>query len=252
MTQTSQDVDFDEEEDLTDLETDIEYIKDQAERAANGEAAIVCYGEEAFYITAEEKETLLTETCKIAKQNNIYMAVPIEVDPPEDSDEEKALDEMYLFSNAGEIIGHYIKTNLMPELEDQDYVKGDNDILFREISYGEDQAFNASFVLCYDVDLQLYPTLCSNDTEVLFVPSWGWDINNPYHTNVMRIRAIELGVPIVNPSISVKSATVDWMGQTIAVSDADTTGFDYVTFADVPISHNHSGTIYKALAPYIM
>ena len=67
----------------------------------------------------------------------------------------------------------------------------------------------------------------------------------------MRIRAIELGMPIVNPSVSVKSATVDWLGQTIAVSDAQATGFDHVTFADVPITRSHYGTIYKALAPYI-
>ncbi len=171
MTQTSQTVDFDEEEDLTDLKTDIEYIKNQAQRAANGEAAIVCFGEEAFYIRAEEKDTLLKEACEIAKKNHIHLAVPVEVDPPEDSDEEKELNEMYLISNEGDIIGHYIKANLIPAFEDANFVKGDNEILFRQLDYGEDKTFNASFILCYDVDLQLYPTFCNNETDILFVPS---------------------------------------------------------------------------------
>lgn len=248
MALTPQDCDFTEEDDAVSYTQDLQYVQNSVENAAKADAKILCFGEESICLATSERDQFLRDVCDITKKNNIYVVLCAEVVDDTGVNDGLSENTLYVISNYGEIVGKYDKAMLIPVLESENFVKGDLKPLFLEIPYAEGKTFGASFAICFDSDNEQYISTIDDNTNILFVPSWTWDFFDPYHTDVQRYRAIENGISVVNPSICEKSTAIDWLGQTVAVSDQKVTGINHVTIADVPIDNDTTKSVYHYLA----
>lgn len=124
----------------------------------------------------------------------------------------------------------YVKSHLVPFMEDTLYEQGDGTIYVSHTPYG-----NISSTICYDSD---YPSFTQSvgatDADILIVSAWDWDAIIGYHSQSSSFRAIENGVSMVKSTNCGSTIAVDYNGKTLNMSDTFTTDSGKVLVADVP------------------
>lgn len=248
MSTTSQECDFTFEGDFASTEVDTKYVYSCMEEAASCKASIICFGEECVYLDDVDVDAFVTSVCKKAAELNIYVILPMEVGDTDNDVEGLGMNLFFFINDKGEVEGIYEKSMLIPIMEEPDYVPGNGEVYYNEVQFANGKTLGISGVICFDADHELFVSSMNDNTDILFVPSWTWGYVDPAHTDVMRLRAVENGVSLVNPSCCAKSAAVDWQGNTIALSDQNVTGIQHVTIADVPYKYNNSKTIYHYIS----
>lgn len=173
------------------------------EAAENG-VQILCFPESFLpgypgmgYTAEDQKADRLQEArdqaCRIAKENNINLIVPM--DWHEDG---KFLNLAFVISSTGEILGAQTKNQLDPS-EDNTWSPGTNRHVF------EVEGLRFGIVICHEgfrypelvrwaarqgAQLVFHPHFAGSDTEGREIKTWG-DPASPYYEKAMMMRALE-------------------------------------------------------------
>lgn len=220
-----------------------EYLISEIKRAAGGDADVACWNEEAFAIDDSEEADFLNIAKEMAAEYDMTMVLPYEIADTDNSEEGLSVNKLVIITAEGETV-EYIKTKLVPVIEDAYYVRGTGQI---PTMVTEDAVISA--IICFDDSYVSYvhglgaetdPEF--ENTEILFVPSWDWSSVDKAHTNATEFRAIENGVSVVKPTYDGITTAVDYQGHVIDKFHTDETGYDTVQFADIPV--DSAETIY--------
>ena len=230
------------------VEEHIESMRKSITKAATGHADIIVFNEEAFAVVNTDLDILLSEAKKYAKENNIFIILPIEIE----YEEENKLSEncLYIIDNNGKELYKYIKTRLVPLFEDKEYVAGDGDVPNLTVKLPSGKKIKFATVICMDSNFTWFiRNKVDNDTELLIVPSWDWKPIDRFHNNWTIFRSIENGFTLVRSTYDGYSAVFEPYGQVYGLSHTDYSGFENVIIYETPVKSRF--TIYKYIGPII-
>ena len=205
-------------------------------REAKAGARVIVWDEMAGISLPElgiDEATLIARAQDVARQNAIYLAIPIGVvyldGTPHDN-------KLLLIDPTGAVVmehfkyGGAITENIRP---------GDGILQSVQTPFGV-----LSGVVCYDMD---YPAIIQqagqNGTGLMLVPSRDWIEIDPLHSHMAAFRAIENGMSVVRQTDLGLSLAVDAYGRVLAQTDFFSST-DRTMVAQVPVKH--VATIYTA------
>jgi apolipoprotein N-acyltransferase len=181
---------------------------------ARGGAEIVVWPEGGLIAFGEARQhELLQRARELAREEGVYLGVTLALIPDDrqELNENKAL----LISPEGEMVGEYFKTHLVPHLEEPVTRAGDGTIDTVETPYGK-----LATVICYDADHPRYiAQLKDRDVALLLVPSGDWPAIKHLHAAMARLRAVEVGIPMVRPANHGLTQIVSARGRVLAEMD---------------------------------
>lgn len=183
---------------------------DQTVQAARDGAEIVLWPEQAGFGLEEDVLALLEQGQAIAREEGIYLAMPVFVIFP---DPNRLLEnKLFIADPNGEIVIAHVKYggNAI-----EGTLPGDGTLQTVETPYG-----TLSGIICWDTDYQWVVTQTGrNDVDILLSPSLVWREMGPMHAAMATFRAVENGVTIVRQEDQGLSLAVDSYGRTIATAD---------------------------------
>jgi apolipoprotein N-acyltransferase len=209
------------------------------EIAASSGAKIV-FGRETIISLPKEKENdFIEKVKKVAIRDNIYIGIPINVIPEENSNENPE-NKITWISPTREILFTYHKAK--PTYPGEcDY--GDGIIKFFNSPFGR-----IGSAICFDMD---FPSLIKQtgkmNIDIMLVPGSDWDEISPYHSYVASIRGIENGFNMVRSVFKGFSASFNYKGQLISSNDFFKTN-EVILYSDVPLEGQK--TVYSFLGDY--
>jgi apolipoprotein N-acyltransferase len=196
---------------------------DGTSREAQAGAKIVLWPEMAVQVAAEDEPALLARAQEVAREEGIYLAMPLMTVFEENRPSQNKL---LVFDPAGEIVlEHYKYGGSMIE----GFQPGDGVLHTVETPYG-----TLSGLICWDTDIPgTVRQAGSNGTDILLSPSLEYRAVDPIHAQMAVFRAIENGVSIVRQADNGLSIVTDPYGRTLAAMDHFTAS-EWVMVAQVP------------------
>jgi apolipoprotein N-acyltransferase len=199
----------------------------QTVREAEAGAQVIVWPEANAPVLATNEASYIAQAQEIARQNEIYLFLPLAVSDPENMlwIENKFL----LIDPSGAIVIEH-------------YKYGGAIIETTRVGDGTLQTVDAPFgvlsgVICYDLD---YPAVIQqagrNGTGLMVVPSKDWFEIDPVHTHMAVFRAIENGMSLVRQTDTGLSIAVDAYGRVLAQTDFFG-ATDRTMVAQVPVRH---------------
>jgi len=206
------------------------YFTATASEAQAG-ARVVLWPEVAG-VTSEKYGTgeslLVANAREIARQYEIYLALPIYVDPLEATLPYE--NKLVLIDPTGKIVMEHFKYG--GAIMEGYRVQGDKVLRTVDTPFGV-----LSGVICYDMD---YPAVIQqsgqNGTGLMLAPSRDWFSIDPIHSHMAVFRAIENGMSLVRQVDRGLSIAVDPYGRVLAQTDYYSTT-DRTMVAQVPVKH---------------
>ncbi len=227
-----------------DYEENADYLKRTVREAAEGGARLIAYAEEAFVVEGDERERLIKEAKAVAAENNIYILLSLDY-----YDDRKLGENLAVFiDNNGDYISDYVKTNLIPVVEDDDYAAGDGIIPADHVKIdGRDMVI--SYTICYDATFSDYLLTMDSETDLFINPSWDWKEIVDLNYRMQGISAIQCGVVLFKPTVDGWSVVTDPYGK---VSFKESTlGTDYEEVHFVPVVTGRISTVYQKIYKYV-
>lgn len=229
------------------MTTNIDSLVEQAnqgflrncEIAASSGAKIVFGRENIISLPKEKENGFIEKVKKVAIRDSIYIGIPINVIPGENSNENPE-NKITWISPTGESLFTYHKA--IPTYPGEcDY--GDGIIKYFDSPYGR-----IGSAICFDMD---FPTLIKQsgkmDIDIMLVPGSDWEEISPYHTYVASTRSIENGFNMVRSTLKGLSASFDYKGQLISSNDFFKTN-EVILYSDVPVKGRK--TVYSFLGDF--
>ncbi len=237
------------------VEQSIESMKKSVTDAAKSKAEIIAFNEEAFTLKDNDLNKMYEEIKKSAKENNIYILIPLEVEDTDDSEGGKTENGLYLFDNNGNEVFKYIKTKLVVGYETSTYIKGNGTVPNKTIELPSGQKLKLSSLICMDAN---YPDFVRNkidkDTELVIIPSWDWKEIDDFHNRWILLRSIENGFTTIRATYDGYSACIDPFGKITSITHTNNTGFENAVVYDsliknTPTFYSYFGFIIDWLYP---
>lgn len=229
------------------LEPNVEYLTKAIEKAERQAVQLLCFPEECFYVYEEYREAFIQEAQKLAKDHRMYLLLSVESDDPED-DTVPGTNESVLISDQGEILQEYLKSMLIPVVEEPYYRSG-NGVLPRAKICVENRELTVSYAICFDGDFASYVRKIPDDIDLFIDVSWDWDEVAQLHYRIIGLRAVENGLTVVKPTIDGYTTVTDYLGNIHSKTHTDESGYEDVYLVKVPIAK--SNTIYHRFGHYI-
>ena len=189
-----------------DQNENIKYLGRTVKEASAGGAKLIAYAEEAFIVSHKEEEYLLEYAEELAKENDIYILICLDVS----SDDDNYLNKAVLISNEGEYLSNYLKTNLIPVVEDE-YTAGNGVIPCNQVTI-DGQECMVSYTICYDATFSEYLLDMDDRTNLFINPSWDWEEIVDLNYRMQGMSAIENGVALFKPTVDGWSIVTDPYG----------------------------------------
>jgi apolipoprotein N-acyltransferase len=198
---------------------------------------------------ASDEAALIARAQDVARQNGIYLAIPLftfysdtERDPGQQVE-----NKLLLFDPAGAVVIEHVKYG--GHIMETYRIQGDGQLQTVDTPFGV-----LSGVICYDLD---YPTVIQQTgrkgTGLLLVPSKDWFEIDPVHSHMAVFRAIENGMSLVRQTNGGLSIAVDPYGRVLAQTDffgaTDRTMVAQVPVKDVTTIYALGGRWLEWLAP---
>ena len=204
-------------------------------REAQAGAQLVLWPEGAALAAREDETQLIAQAQEVARQQGIYLAMPMLVQSQQDDPTEN---KMLVFDPNGEIVLEHYKFG--GKGMEGNRVDGDGILRTFNTPFGV-----LSGVICWDTD---FPGALlqagRNDTDILLSPSLEYRNASPLHAHMAMVRAIENGISVVRVADNGLSAVYDPYGRTLATMDHFTAG-ERVIVAQVPTTG--VGTLYPLI-----
>jgi apolipoprotein N-acyltransferase len=178
-------------------------------REARSGAQLVFWPELAVFVPAEDEAAFLNRAVEIARQEGIYLAMPMLVNF---NDGTRSINKIVILEPSGDIVlehlkyGNAIEEGLQP---------GDGVYQTVETPFGM-----LSGVVCNDADHQEVVTQAGrNGTDILLVPLLEYRGINPLHSHMTIYRAVENGIVVVRQADNGPSLVADPYGRVLASTD---------------------------------
>ncbi|HSR48439.1 MAG TPA: nitrilase-related carbon-nitrogen hydrolase, partial [Anaerolineales bacterium] len=202
------------------------YFRETAREAAAG-AKVIMWPEVSAVAVATDEESRVAQAQEVARQNGIYLALPMATVDPET--QMFLENKVILIDPSGQIAFEHIKFG--GAILESTRV-GDGVLQSVDTPYGV-----LSAAICYDAD---YPTVIRqtgwNGVGLLLVPSRDWLAIDPVHTHMAVFRAVENGMSLVRQTDRGLSIAVDPYGRVLAQTDFFG-ATDRTLVAQVPAEH---------------
>jgi apolipoprotein N-acyltransferase len=192
-------------------------------REARAGAKIVLWPEMAVQVAGEDEPALFARAQEVARQEGIYLAVPMMT---VFNDDRPSQNKLLVLDPTGEIVLEHYKYggNLI-----EGFQPGDGVLRTVETPYG-----TLSGVICWDTDIPgTVRQAGRNGTDILLSPSLEYRAVDPIHAQMAVFRAIENGVSVVRQADNGLSIVTDPYGRTLATMDHFTAS-EWVMVAQVP------------------
>jgi apolipoprotein N-acyltransferase len=218
-------------------------------REAQAGASVIVWPEVSGIGPASEEAALIARAQDVARQNGIYLAIPLftfysdtERDPGQQVE-----NKLLLFDPAGSVVIEHVKYG--GHILETYRIQGDGQLQTVDTPFGV-----LSGVICYDLD---YPTVIQQTgrkgTGLLLVPSKDWFEIDPVHSHMAVFRAIENGMSLVRQTDTGLSIAVDAYGRVLAQTDffgaTDRTMVAQVPVMHVPTLYTAFGRWFEWLCP---
>jgi len=178
----------------------------QVRVAAQNGAQIVVLQEAAGVGFAEEVEKLLKDAAIVAREENIYLVLPIAESDPKA--EELTRNVVHIFDPNGEMVLEHYKYG---GTQFEGSVTGSGELQTVETPYG-----TLSAVICWDAD---FPATIrqagEQDVDLLFIPANDWLEIRDIHVGMATFRAVENGLPIYRQTGAGVSVVTDAYGRVV-------------------------------------
>jgi apolipoprotein N-acyltransferase len=198
-------------------------------REAQAGAAVVLWPEIAGFGLASDEASLINRAEEVARQNGIYLALPLFTGPDDLSSGQLPVNKLLLIDPTGTIVLEHVKYGgQVFEIRQQ----GDGRLQTVDTPFGV-----LSGAICYDMD---YPAIVQQSglkgTGLMLVPSKDWYEIDPIHTHMIVFRAIENGMSLVRQTDAGLSMAIDPYGRVLAQTDFFG-ATDRTMVAQVPVKH---------------
>lgn len=212
------------------------YFSETVREARAGAKAVV-WPEISAVVLASDEASLIARAQEIARQNEIYLTIPLFVGPDDLNPEVLKENKLLLIDPTGAIVMEHIKYG--GYIIERYRIQGDGNLQSVDTPFGI-----LSGVICWDMD---YPTILQqagqNGTALMLVPSSDWYEVNPLHAHMAVFRAIENGMSMVRQVEGGLSIAVDPYGRVLSQTDYFSST-DRTMVAQVPVKH--VDTIYSS------
>ncbi|HLF73248.1 MAG TPA: nitrilase-related carbon-nitrogen hydrolase [Anaerolineales bacterium] len=197
---------------------------DATVREARAGAKIILWPENSATVAKDDEPALLARAQDVAKQEGIYLALPMIVQPRDDS---PYANKLVVFDPQGQmVLEHYKYGGVGFE---GNRINGDGVLHTAQTPFGV-----ISGVICWDTDFPAAVLQSGrNGTDILLSPSLEFREYDPIHAHMAVMRAIENGVSVVRVADMGLSVVVDPYGRILAATDHFTAG-ERTIIAQVP------------------
>lgn len=141
------------------------------EEAASCKSSIISFGEECVYLNDVDVDAFIDSVCKKAAELKLYVILPMEIGDTDNDVEGLGMNLFYFINDKGEIDGIYEKSMLIPVIEEPEYVPGNGDVYYKEVTFSNGKTLGIGGVICFDADHELFVSSMNDNTDILFVPS---------------------------------------------------------------------------------
>lgn len=181
-----------------------------ASKKAGANAKVIAWSEANADIPLDYEEDLVELGKEFAKDNGVFLFMSFRSFSTPSLNENKTIG----ISPRGDIIVHYLKSNLVPLLEAHTK-QGAGKLATADIN-----GIRTGHVICYDVDFPSFIRQAGRrDVDILFAPSGDWREIRFFHAASARFRAVEDGCSLVRPTIQGLSIATDPYGRMLAYQD---------------------------------
>jgi len=223
------------------LEQSLADMERQTRAAAATGAKIVNWHEECFPMLDTDEEAFIQAACAIARENNVYLLVPMDVRTLEA--EGLYLNKQVFIAPSGGVEWTYVKKNLVPLVETFDYARGD-----RTVPCSDTEFARIASAICFDTNFPSFIRQAGkNKADILLNPSWDWDGIENYHSMGTTFRAIENGVSLVRNTHCGVVWAADPYGRTLTAYNSLGDNQELI-LSDVPA--NGVRTVYSVLGDW--
>ena len=213
---------------LTDVISDVRHDVAAAKAV---DAQILVWSEETYQVYARDEKALLAEVQQLAKANEMYLLIGLDIHPGLDAPEDATwYNQSYLYGPDGTLQWKYVKNNLVPLMEEGYYDSAQAPAVV-DTPYGK-----IASMICYDADHPNFVAKIPPQTDLLLLPSWDWKAITWNHTStVVNARAVEQGVNMIRCTLEGQTIAVNYLGERLSESDGYTTSKDLVGVVDIPV-----------------
>ncbi len=209
------------------LQESLALLESQTVKAADSGAKIIAWQEYGDLISNENIDAFIKHGQKIASTRKIYLLLSVAI--LDIKRKEKGENVSIFIDPTGNVKWRYLKSYLVPEVEEPYFKKGDKKIRIQDTPYGK-----IASVICFDFDFPAYIRSAGQGISLMLVPSFDWKEITPMHSQMAVFRAIENGFSILRPAGEGLSIAADYCGRVIAEQNYFTSK-ERVMLADVPM-----------------
>ena len=200
-------------------------------REAQAGATVVLWPETAGGGTASTEDAHVTRAQEVARENGIYLAIPLWTMPDDPNSEELLVNKLLVIDPTGSIVIDHVKYG--GQIFEGGYrVQGEKIVQTVDTPFGR-----LSGLICWDMD---YPTVVQqaglSGTGLMLVPSSDWLEIDPIHAYMNVYAAIENGMSLVRQTEGGLSIVYDAYGRVLAQTDFFG-ATDRTMIAQVPVKH---------------
>lgn len=234
---------FDEDYD-GELSYNLDRLEEAIKKAKAKDITLLCFPEECFYLSGNVHDVFILMAKDLAKEYeiNLLLSVETEVDK---SKEDVGINHCIMIDSEGEVRDDYLKTILIPVVEEPYYIAGNGVIPDVNLTI-EGAHVKMAYTICFDGDFETYISTMKDDVSLLVDVSWDWDEIDELHYRIIGLRAVENGITVAKPTTNGYTTVTDYAGRVWSKTHTTETGYDEVQVLTIP--HATSATVYHKLA----
>ena len=200
---------------------------DASSRAAAGGALLVAWPEDSLFLRRVAEGKLLARAARLAERRRIHLALAygLRIAPQGLAYRNR----LVLIGPDGRMVWRYDKAHPVPGYEARHMQPGSAPIARAATSLGI-----LAGAICYDGDHEMVLEGAVG-ARLLLLPSDDWPAIATLHARMARLRALEIGIPLLRPTINGIAVASDAKGSLLAWRDSRRPE-NFVIHADLPLN----------------
>ncbi|HET7843033.1 MAG TPA: nitrilase-related carbon-nitrogen hydrolase [Xanthomonadales bacterium] len=188
-----------------------------SEAAVARGAQLVLWPEDSFFVAQADAAALHGRAAAFAQATGAHLAIAY--GERERADGLRYRNTSMGFAPDGSILWRYAKSHAVPGYEEKNMVPGDGRIASVATTFGRVAA-----MICFDADHGGMLAQLGGRHDLLVLPSDDWPAIAWLHAAMVRLHAIEHGVPVARPTINGRSVAFDAYGRAAGMLPPGSTG----------------------------
>lgn len=215
------------------FQADFDIINGRAKQAVQNGATLLVFPEDAFYCAEASSEKFIAQVQGIAKENKINILLPL-LRLPEEGKKKNTLN---FINSDGELVNTYLKSHLVPVVEEPKTERGDGKTPVIEID-----GVKYTYLICADYTSNKY-AYNGREADIFINPSYDWKAFQYFTSYGVQARAIECGFSVLRNPVNGIIILYDVFGRPLHMQNVMDvhTGMIYL---DIPMQGRQ--TIYGA------